>query len=51
MFPLLRQRDFGLVWTAAPISQMGDWVLIAALPFYVYATTGSALAQIVVELP
>ncbi|HEY7021884.1 MAG TPA: MFS transporter [Ktedonobacterales bacterium] len=45
MFTILRQRDFGLVWTSALISQLGDWVLIAALPFYVYATTGSILAS------
>jgi hypothetical protein len=45
MFTILRQRDFGLVWTSALISQLGDWVLIAALPFYVYATTGSTLAS------
>jgi MFS family permease len=41
---LLRRRDFGLLWSAAVISQVGDWVLIAALPFYVYATTHSTLA-------
>lgn len=45
MFTILRRRDFGLVWTSALISQMGDWMLIAALPFYVYATTGSTLAS------
>jgi MFS family permease len=45
MLSLVRQRDFRLVWTAALISQVGDWVLIAALPFYVYTTTGSTLAS------
>src|SRR4029077_8380276 len=45
MFTVLRQRDFALVWSSALISQLGDWVLIAALPFYVYATTGSTLAS------
>jgi MFS family permease len=45
MLGVLQQRDFALVWTSALISQIGDWVLIAALPFYVYATTGSTLAS------
>src|SRR5262249_54112821 len=45
MLTLLRRRDFGLLWFAALLSQIGDWVLIAALPFYVYATTHSTLAS------
>jgi MFS family permease len=45
MIGVLRERGFALVWTSALISQVGDWVLIAALPFYVYATTGSTLAS------
>jgi predicted MFS family arabinose efflux permease len=45
MIDVLRQRDYALIWTSALISQVGDWVLIAALPFYVYATTGSTLAS------
>jgi MFS family permease len=45
MITILQQRAFGLVWTAALVSQLGDWVLIAALPFYVFAATGSALAS------
>jgi MFS family permease len=45
MFTLLRRRDFSLLWFASLISQVGDWVLIAALPFYVYVTTRSTLAS------
>src|SRR5689334_22391707 len=45
MFRLLLQRNFGVLWFASLISQIGDWVLFAALPFYVYATTHSTLAS------
>lgn len=44
MFSLLRRRNFGLLWTGQLISLMGDWVLMAALPYHVYAITGSTLA-------
>jgi len=42
---LLRQRNYTLLWVGGLISVLGDWVLIAALPFYVYSLTGSALAS------
>src|SRR5262249_55493562 len=45
MLGLLRGRDFSALWSAALISQVGDWVLIAVLPFYVYTTTHSTLAS------
>ncbi len=41
---LLRQRNFALLWSAGVVSRIGDWMLFAALPFYVYARTDSALA-------
>src|SRR3954453_21928701 len=53
MFAVLRQRDFGLLWTGGLISVAGDWVLYAALPFFVYERTGSTVAtagMIVAEL-
>lgn len=44
MLAVLRQRNFGLLWTGQVISMIGDWVLFVVLPFYIYAITGSALA-------
>ncbi len=41
---VLRQRNFVLLWGGAFISQLGDWVLLIALPLFVYQHTGSALA-------
>jgi MFS family permease len=41
---LLRRRDFGLLWVGGLVSIAGDWVLNAALPYFVYARTGSTLA-------
>jgi predicted MFS family arabinose efflux permease len=40
----LRRRDFRLLWVAGLVSVLGDWMLLAALPFHVYERTGSALA-------
>lgn len=45
MLATLRQPNFALLWTAGLVSQIGNWVLIAALPFYVYERTGSTLAS------
>src|SRR5436305_11439853 len=38
------QRNFGLVWIGGLISLTGDWMLLTALPVYVYQLTGSTLA-------
>ncbi len=44
MLAVMRQRNFTLLWCGQLISMLGDWVLLVALPFYVYQRTGSALA-------
>lgn len=44
MYTVLRNRNYFLLWTGGLISSLGDWVLMGALPFYVYARTGSPLA-------
>jgi MFS family permease len=41
---VLRRRDFALLWLGGLVSIAGDWVLYAALPYYVYARTGSTIA-------
>jgi predicted MFS family arabinose efflux permease len=50
---LLRQRNFALLWFGGLVSVGGDWVLYAALPYFVFQRTGSTLAtagMIVAEL-
>ncbi|MEM7114721.1 MAG: MFS transporter [Chloroflexota bacterium] len=44
MLETLKQRNFALLWTGGLISLIGNWILIAAVPFHIYAVTGSALA-------
>jgi MFS family permease len=44
MLALLHQRNFALLWFGGLISLTGDWLLYAALPFYVYQQTHSTLA-------
>jgi MFS family permease len=44
MLAVLRQRNFALLWLGQLISLTGDYVLIVALPFYIYQITGSAIA-------
>ena len=45
MFPLLRRRNFALLWFGGLISLLGDRVLLIALPYFVYQETGSTLAS------
>jgi MFS family permease len=44
MLGLLRQRNMALLWVGGLISLVGDWVLLTALPYYVYQLTNSLLA-------
>ncbi len=44
MLKVLRKRNFALLWVGQLISMMGDWLLVTALPYYIYQITGSALA-------
>ncbi len=44
MISTLRNRNFFLLWSGGLISMIGSWMLLAALPFYIYEVTGSALA-------
>jgi hypothetical protein len=41
---LLKHRNFALLWTGGLISMVGNWMLYAALPYYVYQQTQSTLA-------
>ena len=45
MFSVLRQRNYALLWSASMVSGIGNYVLLAALPFFVYASSGSTLAS------
>jgi MFS family permease len=44
MIAVLRHRNFALLWFGGLISVAGDWVLYAALPFFVYERTHSTIA-------
>ena len=44
MIALLRQRNYALLWWSQLITQLGNWALFAALPFFVFQLTGSVLA-------
>ena len=41
--PALREPRFRSMWAAGLISDAGDWMLLVALPIFVYELTGSAL--------
>jgi MFS family permease len=38
----IRNRNFALLWSGGLISDLGDWMLLVALPVYVFQLTGSA---------
>src|SRR3712207_814675 len=44
MLSVLRRRDFALLWFGGLVSVAGDWVLYAALPYFVFERTGSTVA-------
>ena len=44
MLTTLKNRNFALLWVGGLISMIGNWILLAALPFHIYAVTGSAIA-------
>src|SRR5689334_13249386 len=41
---VLRNRNFGLLWTAGLISITGTWLLSVALPIFIYKLTDSPAA-------
>jgi MFS family permease len=45
MLQLLKQRNFGLLWTGGLISFIGDWILFVSLPLYILELTDSVLAM------
>jgi MFS family permease len=44
-YPVLRHRDFALLWSGGVVSAAGDWLLALALPYHVYERSGSTLAS------
>ncbi len=44
MLQTLKERNFALLWTGGLISLIGNWILVAAMPFHIYQVTNSALA-------
>ena len=44
MFSVLRIRDYRLLITGQLLSNLGDWLLLIAAPFFVFRLTGSTLA-------
>jgi MFS family permease len=41
---IFRDRNFRLLWASSAISGVGSWLLVVAIPFYVFQLTGSAAA-------
>jgi MFS family permease len=48
VFALLRNRDFGLLWSAALISFIGAFAFVIAMPLHVYRLTDSTAATALV---
>jgi predicted MFS family arabinose efflux permease len=44
MLATFKHKNFTLLWVGGLISMTGNWMLMAILPFHVFALTGSALA-------
>lgn len=44
MLKVLRNRNFALLWIGQLVSTIGDWLLLLALPFYIFDLTHSVLA-------
>lgn len=44
MLRVLRNRDYRLVLTSQLLSNIGDWLLLVAAPFFVFELTGSPVA-------
>lgn len=38
-------RRFGLLWTSTLLSNLGNWLMIVAVPVYVFTMTGSTLSS------
>ncbi|MGW7682603.1 MFS transporter [Kribbella sp. NPDC054772] len=39
----MRNRDFQRLWLSGAVSGIGSWLLVVAIPFHVYALTGSTV--------
>src|SRR4051812_47483047 len=44
MILIARNRPFGLLWSSQLLSNVGNWLLIVAVPVFVFQITGSALS-------
>ncbi|MGC5331580.1 MFS transporter [Micromonospora sp. DT62] len=42
---VIRNRRFGLLWTSTLLSNLGNWLMIVAVPVYVYTMTGSTFSS------
>ncbi|MFU8872823.1 MFS transporter [Micromonospora sp. SL4-19] len=42
---VLKNRRFGLLWGSQLLSNLGNWLMIVAVPVHVYAMTGSTMSS------